>query len=305
MLSLLRAFLFICLVLTVSTSTVVAFVPAPSQATSRRASRLLASSGGKGFGSTPPPPPKKKQSYNEESNRTVERQDTAEINMGQKALQELRRERAEQRDAELRKVRELKQMESYVKQQPDAAVIPEKVAMRMGKRMLPFVGLPLIGGMGAFVTFWYLATYKDMEFQPSLVAFTTIGILAVGLLVSNRCRLIVNVAEAFKEIVSLRSCHSLASLKHFETIKGITYSVMSASWDEDKEGSFLGVEEFTNNLDSLKGGLSRSKENLVLRERMAGMSEAEIQAALKDLEKRETPTTTIQSEIQDLQSKDE
>jgi hypothetical protein len=51
--------------------------------------------------------------------------------------------------------------------------------------MLPFVGIPLFGGMGTFVAFWYLATYKNMEFQPAMVAFTTIAILVVGLLV--RC----------------------------------------------------------------------------------------------------------------------
>lgn len=94
----------------------------------------------------------------------------------------------------------------------------------------------------------------------------------------------------------MNACRSL-----IVTLQGITYSVMSASWDEDIEGSALGWEEFTSNVDSLKSGLSRSRENLVTRERMEGMSEAEIQAALKDLEKRETPTRTIKSELKDLQ----
>lgn len=162
---------------------ILAFVPSPSATLSR--TRLLAT-GGKGFGSTPPPP-KKKQQFNEESDRTIDNPNTnkGEMNEGQKALQELRRERAEQRDQELRKVQEVRSVDEYISQSPDAAVIPEKVAMRMGKRMLPFVGIPLFGGMGAFVVFWYLATYKNVEFEPSLVAFTTIGILALGLVVSN------------------------------------------------------------------------------------------------------------------------
>lgn len=265
-----------------------AFVPAPPQKATTLSTTRLFASGGKGFGSSTPP---KKKSYNEESNRTVEKPSSStknEINQGQQALQELRRQRAEQKDEELRKMREIKSVDDYISQSPDAAVIPEKVAMRMGKRMLPFVGLPLFGGMGAFVAFWYLATYNNVEFEPSLVAFTTIGILALGLVVSGSMICVL--------IVWMNACRSL-----IVTLQGITYSVMSASWDEDIEGSALGWEEFTSNVDSLKSGLSRSRENLVTRERMEGMSEAEIQAALKDLEKRETPTRTIKSELKDLQ----
>lgn len=105
-------------------------------------------------------------------------------NAGVEALARLRRQQAEQKDEELRAVREMKSMEKYVAEDPNAAVIPEQVAQRMGQRMLPFVGIPLFGVMGTFVVFWYLATYRNMEFQPALVAFSTIGILGVSLLVS-------------------------------------------------------------------------------------------------------------------------
>lgn len=43
---------------------------------------------------------------------------------------------------------------------------------------------------------------------------------------------------------------------------------MSASWDPDREGSFLGTDEFVQNLDNIKTGLSRSRENAVLRDKM-------------------------------------
>jgi len=79
-----------------------------------------------------------------------------------------------------------------LRESPEAAVIPEKVAQRMGKRMLPFVGIPLFGAMGSFVGFWYFATYRDQEFQPALVAAVSIGLLAMGLVVrfffSQACR---------------------------------------------------------------------------------------------------------------------
>ena len=106
------------------------------------------------------------------------------INTGQQALTRLRRVEAEKRNEELRSIRDLRSVDQSLSENPNAAVIPEKVAQRMGMRMLPFVGVPLFGVMGIFVVFWYLATYKNMEFQPALVAFSTIGALGVGLIVS-------------------------------------------------------------------------------------------------------------------------
>lgn len=205
---------------------------------------------GKGFGAPPPPPPPPPRKKQPEVPVATPTTSAAPLNQGQAALAEMRRERAEKRDAELRQLRDVRAVDSQLREDPGSGAIPEKVAMRMGKRMLPFVGIPLLGGMGAFVAFWYLATYKNQEFQPALVAFSTIGLLGVGLV-------------------------------------GITYSVMSASWDPDREGSFLGFDEAARNLESLRGGLKRSRENTVTRERMAGMSDAEMEAAIRDLNQRE------------------
>lgn len=49
--------------------------------------------------------------------------------------------------------------------------------------MLPFVGIPLFGSMASFVGFWYMAAYRDMEFQPAIVATVSFVFLAMGLLV--------------------------------------------------------------------------------------------------------------------------
>ena len=170
--------------------------------------------------------------------------------MGADALSKLRRGKVEERNEELRKIRELKNTDRQLVDQPDSAVIPEPVAQRMGKRMLPFVGVPLFGGMGAFVAFWYFATYKNYEFQPAMVAFSTIAILAVGLI-------------------------------------GITYSVMSASWDVEEEGSALGFDEFQKNLGSISDGFKRTRENAILREKMASVSDVEIDKAIANLNKKE------------------
>lgn len=70
---------------------------------------------------------------------------------------------------------------------------------------------------------------------------------------------------------------------------------MSASWDEDREGSVLGTEEFSRNIENIKEGLGRSRENAVLRDRMAGLSQQEIDAAMKDLERRESQSKKSKS----------
>jgi len=253
--------------LAVSSSSVTRAFQSPSYGFLPRNHGSVLRMAGKGFGKqAPPPPPPPSPKKEEEEQPPIQVQSTMssgsqtsssppgarapepEMNEGQKELARMRRERAEQRDAELRNLRELRNTDAQVKEQP--AAIPEKVANRMGARALPFVGIPIFGGMGAFVLFWYLATYKDLEFEPSLVAATTIGLLVVGL-------------------------------------AGITYSVMSTSWDEDREGTFLGTEEFSRNVDNLKAGFGRSKQNAILRDKMDQMDEDEIERALRDLERRE------------------
>eukprot|EP00970_Alexandrium_tamarense_P009022 scaffold1774_cov200-Alexandrium_tamarense.AAC.3 len=141
---------------------------------------------GKGFGEKPaptkpqaPPPPPSTATSSEDSSSPPPQK-----NEGSTLLKQLRTREAEQRDAELQKLRDLRATDSLLKEDPNAAAIPEKVAQRMGKRMLPFVGVPLFGTFATFIGFWYAAVYKDMEFQPAIVASTSFVFLAIGLLVS-------------------------------------------------------------------------------------------------------------------------
>jgi Photosynthesis affected mutant 68 len=73
---------------------------------------------------------------------------------------------------------------------------------------------------------------------------------------------------------------------------------MSASWDPEREGDFLGWSEFTRNIGNIKEGLGRSRENAVLRDKMTGLGEDEIQSALADLERREAVETKKQQSLQ-------
>ena len=79
--------------------------------------------------------------------------------------------------------------------------------------------------------------------------------------------------------------------------QGITYSVMSASWDEDREGEFWGVEEFQRNVGNLQEGLQRSKDNAVLRDRLAA-GEVSMQDVQR-LEKKQSPKTLSEKLQQD------
>jgi hypothetical protein len=62
---------------------------------------------------------------------------------------------------------------------------------------------------------------------------------------------------------------------------------MSASWDPDREGDLIGTEEFQTNLNNIKDGLRRSRENVLLREKMAGLGDDQLKVALTDLERRD------------------
>jgi len=163
---------------------------------------------------------------------------TSSKSAGKEALEKLRQADNQRRNEELKSMQQLQEIDQSLRDDPSLAVIPEKVAARMGKRMLPFVGLPLFGSMLTFVLFWYLARYKDFSIPTVLVAYATSAILILGLM-------------------------------------GITYSVMSASWDEDREGTFIGWDEFQKNINNIKDGLQRSRDNAVLRDKLSTLSEDE------------------------------
>ena len=179
--------------------------PTSAVVSARSNSALEMAKGSKGFGNTPSPKKKAKpkqpvapqedgmlasmiakenEEYNpfDKSNESTQ----TDTSRGKAALDRMRREQAEQRNAELQKMKEVQEVDQMMLETGgEAAVIPEKVAQRMGKRMLPFVGIPLFGSIATFVGFWYMATYQDMEFQPVLVAGSTIAFLAIGLVVRD------------------------------------------------------------------------------------------------------------------------
>ena len=99
---------------------------------------------------------------------------------------------------------------------PSAGVMPEVVSQRMLKRVVPFAGLPVLGAALTFVGFWYANTQLELDLPPQIVAYATQALLLLS-------------------------------------FAGITYGVMSTSWDEEEEGSLLGFENVGRNFDLMRG----------------------------------------------------
>ena len=79
---------------------------------------------------------------------------------------------------------------------------------------------------------------------------------------------------------------------------------MSASWDEDVEGSLTGVDEFKKNLGSVQEGLRRSRENLLLREKMDTLSDDEYNRAIRAMDKKEEKAMRRSSSLEDKLQKE-
>lgn len=108
--------------------------------------------------------------------------------------------------------------------QKDDAGIPEVVSRRMIRRMAVFAGVPTFLGMASFVIAYILLTQHIAEFPNVVVLLVSLGFFGLGTI-------------------------------------GLSYGVLSASWQEDSEGSLLGIEEFSVNFRRLVQGLRKSKQS--------------------------------------------
>lgn len=103
-----------------------------------------------------------------------------------------------------------------VKKSPDKreeaslSAIPDAVSKRMARRMMFFTGIPTAIGISSFFVFYWLFSQKIVEFPPYLVLLVTAGLFGLGFI-------------------------------------GLSYSVFSASWDEEREGGVVGFNEFKLN----------------------------------------------------------
>ena len=108
--------------------------------------------------------------------------------------------------------------------QKDSLGIPEVVSRRMIRRMAIFAGVPTFLGMSSFIIAYILLTRHIVEFPNVVVLIVSLSFFGLGTL-------------------------------------GLSYGVLSASWQEDTVGSLLGTEEFSVNFRRLVQGLRKSKKS--------------------------------------------
>ncbi|MDZ8081570.1 MAG: PAM68 family protein [Nostoc sp. DcaGUA01] len=85
--------------------------------------------------------------------------------------------------------------------------IPKVVSQRMVRRVAAFCGVPTTLAISTLIVSYLLATYANVKLAPIAVLLVNMGLFGLGVL-------------------------------------GITYGVLSASWDEERAGSLLGLGEF-------------------------------------------------------------
>lgn len=88
--------------------------------------------------------------------------------------------------------------------------IPEVVSQRMIRRVAAFCGIPTALGITTLVISYLLVSYAHIQLPPIAVLLVNMGLFGIGVI-------------------------------------GITYGVLSASWDEQRPGTLIGLGEFTVN----------------------------------------------------------
>jgi hypothetical protein len=108
-------------------------------------------------------------------------------------------------------------------QQSSLKNIPKEVSQRMVKRMAIFSGFPTTLGMSSFFLF-YLVVNAGIKIPPYLVFFVSLGLFGLGVL-------------------------------------GLTYGILSTSWEEGRVGSLLGWSEFKLNFARTYSALSSGNKD--------------------------------------------
>ena len=93
----------------------------------------------------------------------------------------------------------------------ESTAIPDVVSKRMVRRMALLCGIPSVLGIATFVVSYVLITQVGLKFPHVAVVLVSMGFFGLGVL-------------------------------------GLSYGVLSASWDEDAAGTKLGWQEFKTNL---------------------------------------------------------
>jgi Photosynthesis affected mutant 68 len=105
---------------------------------------------------------------------------------------------------------------------PDQTAIPKVVSDRMARRMAIFCGIPTVLGISTFIVSYFLVTKGWFKLPNVAVVLVSMGFLGLGVI-------------------------------------GLTYGILSASWDEERVGSWFGYEEFSVNFGRMRGAWKEAK----------------------------------------------
>ncbi len=111
----------------------------------------------------------------------------------------------------------------------DSGTIPEVVSKRMARRMAFFCGLPSALGMLTFIVSYFLLVKAGIKLPNVAVVLVSMGFLGLGVL-------------------------------------GLSYGLISASWDEERVGTRVGLEEFNLNFKRLTGAWKSARQKKELSE---------------------------------------
>ncbi len=92
----------------------------------------------------------------------------------------------------------------------DEMAIPKVVSDRMARRMAVFCGVPTALGIATFIVSYFILSHGWLKLPNAAVVLVSMGFFGLGVL-------------------------------------GLSYGVISASWDEEIVGSKLGWQQFTTN----------------------------------------------------------
>lgn len=104
----------------------------------------------------------------------------------------------------------------------EASRIPDVVGKRMIARSVVLSGAPTVLGMLVFIGSYFAIRY-GIKLPNVLVLLVSMGCLGLGVL-------------------------------------GLSYGILSASWEEDQDGTWLGLEEFKLNFGRMRAGYKKSNE---------------------------------------------
>jgi hypothetical protein len=112
---------------------------------------------------------------------------------------------------------------TYTKEQ---LAIPQVISQRMMRRVAAFCGIPTLLGISTLVGSYLILTYTEIKLPPVAVLLLNLGFFGLG-------------------------------------VAGITYGVLSASWEEDRAGGIVGWQEFNTNWERMMAAWRESKQKKV------------------------------------------